>query len=164
MRIPSEYSMGKSCLRNCLRLKATLEMLYWKETERRKQMKFNAASFVSFFAALLLLSILIGCAAPSSEDKKIESNITETISTSDNINNGGTQGTNEQNDLGCWPPSCSAIPDSQGKQACMDWKAGKAIQWPPDCTSLQSTCVKLCESEKKAGTQSNSPQTTGTQS
>ena len=70
------------------------------------------------------------------------------------------QQTEGRDDLGCWPPSCSTIPDSLGRQACMDWKAGKAVQWPPDCKylSAQPVCVKLCESEKKVGTQSGSPQ------
>src|SRR3989338_3207118 len=55
----------------------------------------------------------------------------------------------ERDDFGCWPPLCSVIPDPKGKQACEDWKAGKAVQWPSDCKSLQSACVKLCEFEKK---------------
>jgi len=56
------------------------------------------------------------------------------------------------NDFGCWPPSCSVIPDAEGKKACEDWKAGKVIQWPSDCSSLaQSSCAELCESEKAAG-------------
>src|SRR3989344_9589440 len=57
----------------------------------------------------------------------------------------------ERDDFGCWPPSCSVIPDPQGKQTCEDWKAGKAIQWQSDCNSLsaQPACVKLCEFEKK---------------
>lgn len=64
-----------------------------------------------------------------------------------------------EGDFGCWPSSCSIIPDAQGKQSCEDWKAGKAIQWPPDCSSLsQSGCAKLCDLEKKSG-KSLSPNT-----
>lgn len=56
----------------------------------------------------------------------------------------------ERDDFGCWPPSCSLIPDSQGKQMCEDWKAGKEIQWF-DCSAMAAfpKCVKLCEFEKK---------------
>lgn len=58
----------------------------------------------------------------------------------------------ERDDFGCWPPSCSTIPDVQGKQACEDWKAGKNIMWPSDCSMMQqSSCMKLCEAEKEAG-------------
>lgn len=57
-----------------------------------------------------------------------------------------------KDDFGCWPPSCSDIPDPTGKQACEDWKAGKNIMWPPDCGMMQqSSCAKLCEAEKEAG-------------
>ena len=66
-------------------------------------------------------------------------------------------------DFGCWPASCSTVPDAQGKQSCEDWKAGKTIQWPPDCKSItRSECAKLCEFEKEAGTQSGGSQTTST--
>lgn len=56
----------------------------------------------------------------------------------------------QRDDLGCWPPSCSLIPDSQGKQLCEDWKAGKEVQWF-DCSAMASfpKCVKLCEFETK---------------
>jgi len=56
----------------------------------------------------------------------------------------------ERDDFGCWPPSCSFIPDAQGQQLCTDWKAGKQVQWQ-DCNyfSNQPACVKLCEFEKK---------------
>lgn len=59
-------------------------------------------------------------------------------------------GQNQRNDFGCWPPSCSMISDSQGKQMCEDWKAGKNVQWP-DCSifSGQPNCKNLCESEKQ---------------
>ena len=56
-----------------------------------------------------------------------------------------------KDDFGCWPPSCSYIPDPRGKQLCEDWKAGKKVQWP-DCSiysSIQPACQKLCEFEKK---------------
>jgi len=68
-----------------------------------------------------------------------------------------TSKTSPRDDFGCWPPSCSSIPDAQGKKACEDWKAGKVIQWPPSCSSLgQSACQKLCEVEKKTGPQPTS--------
>ncbi|HLD07026.1 MAG TPA: hypothetical protein VJC16_05865, partial [Candidatus Nanoarchaeia archaeon] len=112
-------------------------------------MKLNIASFVLFLAALLLLSILMGCAAPSSEDKKTEGNLTEITSASDNINSGGTQGRSERNDFGCWPPSCSVIPDPQGEKNCEDWKAGRPVAWPSDCGYFagQPACRKLCGAE-----------------
>lgn len=55
----------------------------------------------------------------------------------------------QSNDFGCWPPSCSLIPDSQGKKMCEDWKEGKVVEWP-ECSffSGQPACQKLCESEK----------------
>ncbi|HLD07025.1 MAG TPA: hypothetical protein VJC16_05860 [Candidatus Nanoarchaeia archaeon] len=61
-----------------------------------------------------------------------------------------------RDDLGCWPPSCSFIPDLQGKQLCEDWKAGKEIQWF-DCSFMAAfpNCVKLCEFEKKNNPQAN---------
>lgn len=62
-----------------------------------------------------------------------------------------------RDDLGCWPPSCSLIPDP-GKQLCTDWKAGKEVAWP-DCSFMASfpKCQQLCESEKK-----NNPQQANT--
>ncbi len=64
-----------------------------------------------------------------------------------------------RDDFGCWPPSCSFIPDPQGKKSCEDWKAGKAVEWPP-CSffSGQPACQKLCETETKIGTQGNGSQ------
>src|SRR3989344_9286701 len=61
---------------------------------------------------------------------------------------GQTAKTSVRDDFGCWPPSCSVIPDPQGKQMCVDWKAGKTVQWP-ECKyfSDQPACVKLCELE-----------------
>ncbi len=69
--------------------------------------------------------------------------------------------TSTRDDLGCFPPSCSYIPDPQGKQMCEDWKAGKSVAWPSSCNyfSGQPACVKLCETEKKTGAQSSSSQT-----
>ena len=63
----------------------------------------------------------------------------------------GEKGTPVQrDDFGCWPPSCSYIPDPQGKKQCEDWKAGKPVSWPPDCKVMQyEPCIKLCEFEKK---------------
>ena len=65
-----------------------------------------------------------------------------------------------KDDFGCWPPSCSVIPDPQGKKSCEDWKAGKPVTWPPSCSyfSGQPACQKLCEAETK--TQSSVPQAT----
>ena len=59
-----------------------------------------------------------------------------------------------KDDFGCWPPSCSFIPNAQGKQLCEDWKVGKNVTWPADCKMMQtSACIDLCELEKK-----NNPQ------
>lgn len=65
------------------------------------------------------------------------------------------------NDFGCWPPSCSFIPDPQGKQMCEDWKAGKQVTWP-ECSffSGQPNCKKLCEMETKTGKSNVSQKTT----
>ncbi|TSC89130.1 MAG: Uncharacterized protein G01um10143_511 [Parcubacteria group bacterium Gr01-1014_3] len=56
----------------------------------------------------------------------------------------------ERNDLGCWPSSCSVIPDAQGKKSCEDWKAGRPVQWP-SCSyfSNQLACQQLCIAETK---------------
>src|SRR3989344_813150 len=58
--------------------------------------------------------------------------------------------TAKRDDFGCWPPSCSLIPNQQGKQMCEDWKAGKQVQWF-DCSMMATfpKCVKLCEFEMK---------------
>ena len=56
----------------------------------------------------------------------------------------------ERDDLGCWPPSCSVIPQPDDQKRCEDWKAGRKVQWG-DCgiySSIQPVCQKLCESEK----------------
>ena len=65
----------------------------------------------------------------------------------------------QRNDFGCWPPSCSFMPDQQGKQMCEDWKAGEKVNWY-DCSifSQYPACQKLCEFEKK-GVASGSGQT-----
>jgi len=65
-----------------------------------------------------------------------------------------------RDDLGCWPPSCSVIPDPKSIQTCTDWKAGKQVAWP-SCSyfSGQPACQKLCEAETKTGTQSSGSQT-----
>lgn len=69
-------------------------------------------------------------------------------------------GSNARNDFGCWPPTCSLIPDPQGKQLCEDWKAGKPVTWP-SCSyfSGQPACQKLCEAETKVITQNGGSQT-----
>ncbi|MDP3733832.1 MAG: hypothetical protein Q8R37_01260 [Nanoarchaeota archaeon] len=62
----------------------------------------------------------------------------------------------KRDDFGCWPPSCSLIPDQQGKKLCEDWKAGKQVQWF-DCSGFSDfpNCVKLCELEKKNNLQAD---------
>lgn len=74
-------------------------------------------------------------------------------------NQQATSKTSTQSDFGCFPPSCSVIPDAQGKKYCEDWKAGKKISWPPSCDyfSSQPNCQKLCEAE--TGAQSSGSQT-----
>lgn len=60
----------------------------------------------------------------------------------------GTVGT-LKNDFGCWPPSCSFIPDEKGRQLCEDWKTGKQVTWPSDCAAMPfEGCKKLCEYER----------------
>lgn len=55
-----------------------------------------------------------------------------------------------RDDFGCWPPSCSLIPNELGKALCQDWKAGKEVAWPADCSYVQTeNCIKLCEYETK---------------
>ena len=106
------------------------------------------------FLTILLITIIfaVSC-APQQQTKAPE---TSTTPSAEKTN--PDQNTNAKDDFGCWPPSCSSIPDPQGKQACTDWKAGKTIQWPSDCTSLQSTCAKLCEVEKASQPPSQQPQ------
>jgi len=55
----------------------------------------------------------------------------------------------DKNDFGCFPPSCSMIPDATARQFCEDWETGKQVTWPADCSSLPlEGCKKLCENEK----------------
>ena len=82
---------------------------------------------------VFLVIFIIGCVAPEASETSAPS--AEQIVPRD--------------DFSCWPPSCSAIPDFQGKQACEDWKAGKEVAWPLDCNyfSGQPACIRLCEFE-----------------
>ena len=106
--------------------------------------------------ALFLLILLAGCTSK------------ETVIPGEKVISGEkaipTEPTAERDDFGCWPPSCSVIPDPQGQQQCVDWKAGKPVQWPPDCNffSQYPGCKKLCEFEKK-GAVSGSEQNGGEQ-
>ena len=98
--------------------------------------------------ALLLITIIFAnsCKLSAIATKKEEQQIKQ------------TQQVKQKDDFGCWPPSCSFIPDAQGKQMCEDWKAGKQVQWPPDCSMMQyGPCIKLCEFEKQ-GTASGGEQ------
>src|SRR3989344_1465078 len=63
----------------------------------------------------------------------------------------GEQST-KRDDFGCWPSSCSIIPDPQGQQQCVDWKAGKTIQWGDCYLSGQPACTQLCEFETSGRT------------
>ena len=90
---------------------------------------------------IYLMMLLIAVIFISSCDPKLEEATKEEEKTTSET---------ERDDFGCWPPSCSFIPDAQGQQLCTDWKAGKQVQWQ-DCNyfSNQPACVKLCEFEKK---------------
>ncbi len=117
--------------------------------------------FKNFFIFLILLIIVvIGCV--SHQQTKAPEASTAPSAGKINPNQTNQQAT-AKDDFGCFPSSCSSDPDPYGKQQCENWKAGKAVQWPPDCSLLSDYpgCVKLCETEKKAGTQSGSPQTSG---
>lgn len=62
---------------------------------------------------------------------------------------GCAQQGSSKNDFGCFPPSCSMIPNTNMQKFCEDWKAGKQVAWTSDCNSLPlEGCKKLCEYEK----------------
>ncbi len=111
-----------------------------------------------FFLTILLIIIifLIGCVS----QQQIKAAEASTAPSAGKTSPSEIKQTRD--DFGCFPSSCSSDPDPYGKQQCENWKAGKAVQWPPDCSLLSDYpgCVKLCETEKKAGTQSGSPKTT----
>ena len=118
--------------------------------------------FSNFFIFLILLVIAIfasGCPqsqkpSPASQ-QQINAPETPTATSSEKINPIQTsqqakeQQTNARDDFGCWPPSCSYIPNPEGQQQCEDWKAGKSVQWQ-DCSIFMEhpACKKLCELEK----------------
>jgi len=105
---------------------------------------------------LLIAIIFVVSCAPQQQTKAPETSTApsaEKIVTDQNKQQTNAN-TNAKDDFGCWPPSCSSIPDATGKLACEDWKAGKSIMWPSDCSMMQqSSCAKLCDFEKK-----NNPQ------
>src|SRR3989344_1948033 len=98
--------------------------------------------FKNLFLFLILFIIMIFLFSCAPQQQKPETIGIEKTSTSEIKQT--------KDDFGCWPPSCSVIPDSQGQQLCTDWKAGKQVQWQ-DCNyfSGQPSCIKLCEAEKK---------------
>ena len=105
----------------------------------------------SLFLTVLIIAIifLIGC-VPQQQTK---------TPNAEKVNTTQTNQATAKDDFGCWPPSCSVIPDPQGKKLCEDWKAGKKVQWP-DCSiysSIQPSCTKLCESEKKGAASGKFP-------
>ncbi len=58
-----------------------------------------------------------------------------------------------RDDFGCWPSSCSSIPNQQWQQQCEDWKAGKTVYMPDDCSAaVTPNCIKLCNIEKGSRT------------
>ena len=122
-------------------------------------MKFK--HFLIFFVLLVIAIFAVGCVSqqPTKTPETSVAPSAEKITTTQTA-----QQTNAKDDFGCWPPSCSVIPDPQGQQQCVDWKAGKSVQWPPDCNffSQYPGCKKLCEFEKK-GAASGSEQAGGEQ-
>ncbi len=68
-----------------------------------------------------------------------------------------TSTSNQRDDFGCWPPSCSFMPAGMIRQMCEDWKAGKTVNWF-DCSYMSDfpKCQKLCEFEMKSN---NKPST-----
>jgi hypothetical protein len=50
-------------------------------------------------------------------------------------------------DFGCFPSSCSLIPQENARKSCEKWKAGEFI-WTGECTNAgSSACTKLCEQD-----------------
>ena len=103
-------------------------------------------------------------ALPTSSSGEAVSASTEQSNQSGQTNQKTTSKTSARDDLGCFPPSCSVIPDPQGKQICLDWKANKSVTWPSSCGyfSGQPACQKLCEAETKTATQDTDSQTVST--
>ncbi len=74
-------------------------------------------------------------------------------------------GQSAKNDFGCFPPSCSMIPNANMQKFCEDWRAGKQVTWSTDCSSLPiDGCKKLCkfETENPATSGNQSTETTST--
>lgn len=120
--------------------------------------------FKNLFLFLILLVIIIlaiGCTPtqkPSSVSQQQKAPETSTAPSAEKTNPSQTsqqiqspkQTTpNQRDDFGCFPPSCSYIPDPSGQQICEDWKSDKQVAWPSDCSyfSGQPACQKLCEFE-----------------
>ena len=123
-------------------------------------MKLN--KFLIFLILLIAVIFAIGCVSQQPQTKAPETPAQNAEKVSSNQPNQQTNAPETQaekitpeikqtvrDDFGCWPPSCSYIPDSSGRQNCEDWKAGKPVQWPTDCNyfSGQPPCQKLCEFE-----------------
>lgn len=48
-------------------------------------------------------------------------------------------------EFGCFPPSCSLIPQENARKICEDWEAGLFV-WGADCSTVgSSACTQLCE-------------------
>src|SRR3989344_2103886 len=95
----------------------------------------------TFFISLILLMIVMisGCKSSTisqQEDGTVKAPIEKEVAPT-------------RDDFGCFPPSCSYIPDPSGQQMCEDWKEGRKVSWPSDCNyfSNQPACQKLCEFE-----------------
>ena len=115
--------------------------------------------FKNLFLFLILFIVMIfaiGCTqtqkpSSTSQQQTKAPEASTAPSAGKTIPNQASQQTQSRDDFGCWPPSCSYIPNPEGEQQCEDWKAGKAVQWS-DCSvfSDHPACKKLCEFEKSS--------------
>ena len=107
-------------------------------------MKFKHNSYSILALTVVVIIIINGCAfqqqtkAPETKSPGTEEKSTQ------------TEQTTAKDDFGCFPLSCSDVPDAPGRQMCEDWRAGKSVTWPPDCSySPTEECKNLCNAEKK---------------
>lgn len=57
-------------------------------------------------------------------------------------------GSGKTDEFGCFPSSCSIIPQENARKVCEDWVAGKYV-WSGDCKDAgSSACTSLCEHDK----------------
>ncbi len=66
-------------------------------------------------------------------------------------------GASGKDSMGCFPPSCSLIPQEHARKKCEDWENGLFV-WSGDCKNAgSSACSKLCEKDTALFAQGKKP-------